>query len=41
MTLELTPEIITLYVGYCLGAFLVGFCSSLLITAFKKLSEKI
>lgn len=29
------------YIGYCMGAFALGFSASLLITTFKKLMEKI
>jgi len=29
------------FVGYCLGAFGVGFAISLLFTMFKKMGEKI
>lgn len=29
------------FVGYCLGAFGVGFAISFLFTAFKKMGEKI
>jgi len=29
------------FVGYCLGAFGIGFSISLLFTIFKKVSEKI
>jgi len=29
------------FVGYCLGAFGVGFAISLLFTTFKKMGEKI
>lgn len=29
------------YIGYCLGAFGLGFAVSFLFTSFKKLGEKI